>query len=96
MEIRGNTITIDAVDPEIKYRAVALLIKNEFRKMGFWKRGAFVEIVQRHNEKYSGADGVDLLQKFWLYRIIDREILEDLTQIINTLKITENEKNSTF
>lgn len=81
-----GSVVIAPADMEVRERAVALWIWNEYKALGFYKRQSFVELVQTYNENYNRKDGISLLNRFWAGRITTRELNNDLKRILQKIK----------
>lgn len=82
-----NIIQIKPVDDEMKLRAEAVRILNEFKKLGFTKREAFIEVVFDHDPNYkSNFKRMRLLENFWSGRIKSKFLNDDLEVVLSKLK----------
>lgn len=81
-----NTITILPVTDEISSLADAVRIKNDFLQMGFDSRKAFLEVVCDYKPEYKNPDKVQVLMNWWLLRIKDCAVNDDMQTVINHLK----------
>jgi hypothetical protein len=81
-----NTIQIDPVDEEMALLGNAVLILNNYKKAGFVKREAFVELVMDEDKSYHTLQGMQKLNNFWAGRVKDKFLNDDLNRILDNLK----------
>lgn len=80
-----STIIIEPETDEIRLMAISVDIKNKFAKKGCITRSAFISTVQEHNSRYMDYKMVGRLETWWLGRIRDQELNNDLLTILNLL-----------
>ncbi|QGK72815.1 hypothetical protein [Flavobacterium sp. SLB02] len=83
-----NAILIEPVDEEMTLLANAVLILNNYKAAGFENRSAFVELVMGEDKSYHTPKGMTLLNNFWACRVKNKELNDDLTRILEKLKIS--------
>jgi len=81
-----NLIQFKPVDDEMKLMGDSLTILNEFKKLGFVKRDAFVELVLELDTHYKTFKNMQKLNNFWAGRVKDKFLNEDLCKILEQLK----------
>ena len=81
-----NPVVIIPIDPEISVRANSVKLLNDFKTLGFYKRNAFVNIVQEKEPDYKNYDSEKNLLSFWAGRFSDKGLNDDLGKIIESLK----------
>ncbi|WP_268846431.1 hypothetical protein [Flavobacterium aestivum] len=81
-----NTILIEPVDEDMALLATAVLILNNFKKIGFVKREYFVELIMDVDKSYHTLPGMQKLNNFWAGRVKDAELNKDLVKIFEGLK----------
>jgi hypothetical protein len=82
----NNSVCINPVDEEMALLANAVNILNEYKKLGFVKRDAFLELVMGEDSSYHTLEGMKKLNNFWAGRVKDRFLNEDLNRILENLK----------
>jgi hypothetical protein len=82
----NKSVCITPIDDEMALLADSLQILNEFKKMGFVKREAFVELVMGEDSSYHTFEGMKRLNNFWALRVKDALINSDLRKILDNLK----------
>lgn len=82
----NKSVCITPIDDEMALIADSLHILNEFKKLGFVKREAFVELVMSEDSAYHTFDGMKRLNNFWALRVKDVLINADLRKILENLK----------
>lgn len=82
----NNSICISPVDDEMALLANSLKILNAFKRLGFVKREAFVELVMDEDTSYHTLAGMQKLNNFWALRVKDAELNADLQRILDNLK----------
>jgi hypothetical protein len=81
-----KSILIDPVDDEMELLANAVLILNNYKRTGFVKREAFVELIMGEDKSYHTLQGMQKLNNFWAGRVKDEVLNEDLNRILENLK----------
>lgn len=85
-----EVIEITPLDATQKLMIESMKIKNEFIKMGFVKRGAFVGAVGSINPKYRNEDTHNDLLSFWVGRYrsddLEDELIADLNNVVEILR----------
>jgi hypothetical protein len=81
-----NSILIEPVDDEMALLGNAVLILNNYKKAGFVKREAFVELIMDEDKSYHTLQGMQKLNNFWAGRVKDKLLNEDLNKILENLK----------
>lgn len=81
-----NPITIVPVDEEMELLANAVSILNSYKKIGFVKREAFVEMIMDEDTSYHNLQGMQKLNNFWAGRVKDANLNTDLIRILENLK----------
>jgi hypothetical protein len=81
-----NSILIDPVDEDMALLANAVLILNNYKKAGFVKREAFVELIMSEDKTYHSLSGMQKLNNFWAGRVKDAHLNNDLIRILENLK----------
>jgi hypothetical protein len=81
-----NTILIDPVDEDMALLANAVLILNNYKKIGFNKRESFVELIMDVDKSYQTLQGMQKLNNFWAGRVKDACLNKDLVRIYEGLK----------
>ena len=79
-------ICITPVDETMRGWAEAVALLNEFRGLGFVKREVFIEAVINVDNSYTDHKKVQKLHAFWQVRDRTDELLNDLRNILETLK----------
>jgi len=79
-------VLINPVDQEMELLANSVKILNEYKKLGFVKRDAFVEVVMGEDESYHNFEGMKLLNNFWSSRVKDKNLNDDLVKVLENLK----------
>lgn len=79
-------VLIAPVDEEMELLANSVKILNEYKKLGFVKRDAFVEVVMGEDESYHNYEGMKLLNNFWSSRVKDKNLNNDLVKVLENLK----------
>lgn len=79
-------VCIKPVDDSIKTRVEALNLLNEFKILGFGRSG-FIGVVQNNIEAYKTWDGAKQLMAFWDGRNHKEDLIEDLQQLVEQLKL---------
>lgn len=82
----NNSVCINPVDNEMALLANAVNILNEYKKLGFVKREAFVELIMGEDSGYHTLKGMQKLNNFWAGRVKDQFLNEDLNRILENLK----------
>lgn len=80
-----STITIEPATEEIRLMALSVDIKNKFAQKGCLTRSEFISTVQNHNSRYLDYKMVGRLETWWLGRIRDQELNNDLQIILNLI-----------
>jgi hypothetical protein len=81
-----NDIVITPVDDEMALLANSVKILNEYKKLGFTKREAFLEVVMGEDTSYHNLSGMNKLNNFWAMRVKDSILNSDLLKILENLK----------
>lgn len=81
-----NLVQFKPVDDEMELMGNSIKILNEFKRLGFIKRDAFVEIVFENDSHYKTFENMKKLNNFWAGRVKDKFLNDDLEKIIETLK----------
>lgn len=81
-----NSILIEPVDDEMALLGNAVLILNNYKRIGFVKREAFVELIMDEDKSYHTLQGMQKLNNFWAGRVKDKVLNEDLNRILENLK----------
>lgn len=81
-----KSITITPHDDEMAEKLRALAVINGFRQKGFETRAAFMEVITHKLPEYCDVKGVAFLQGFWLGRVRDAELINDLEGVLESLK----------
>jgi len=81
-----NEIVITPVDDEMALLANSVKILNEYKKLGFTKREAFLEVVMGEDTSYHNLSGMNKLNNFWAMRVKDSILNSDLLKILENLK----------
>lgn len=79
-------VLIAPVDEEMELLANSVKILNEYKKLGFVKRDAFVEVVMTEDKSYHHFEGMKLLNNFWSSRVKDKNLNDDLLKVLENLK----------
>lgn len=82
----NNSVCIYPVDDEMALLANAVNILNEYKRIGFVKREAFVELVMDEDSSYHNLKGMQKLNNFWAGRVKDQFLNDDLKKILENLK----------
>ena len=83
-----NLIEILPVDEEMKLLATAVKLLNDFKRLGFVKRAAFLETVMDIDHEYKSFDNIQKLNNFWAGRVKDKFLNDDLQLVLDKLKAT--------
>jgi len=81
-----NLIQIDPIDEEMALLGNAVFILNNYKRAGFVKREAFVELVMEEDTSYHTLQGMQKLNNFWAGRVKDKFLNDDLVRILENLK----------
>lgn len=81
-----NLIQIDPIDEEMALLGNAVFILNNYKRAGFVKREAFVELVMEEDKSYHTFSGMQKLNNFWAGRVKDKSLNDDLVRILENLK----------
>lgn len=81
-----KTICITPADDESEVLVTAVSILNQFKVIGFTSRKSFIETVVDMNKDYHTYDNVEKLRGFWLSRVRDKYLNQDLQIILDKLK----------
>lgn len=81
-----KTICITPADDETEVLVTAISLLNQFKVLGFVTRKSFIEAVVDMNISYHTYDNVEKLRGFWLSRVRDKFLNEDLQIILDKLK----------
>lgn len=81
-----NTILIEPVDEDMALLANAVLILNNYKKLGYNKRESFVELIMDLDKSYHTLQGMQKLNNFWAGRVKDAGLNKDLVKIYDGLK----------
>jgi len=82
----NKSVCITPYDEEMAVLANSLNILNEYKKLGFVKREAFVELVMDEDKSYQTFEGMKKLNNFWALRVKDESLNEDLVRVLENLK----------
>jgi hypothetical protein len=82
-----NTIVINPVDEDMELLLESISILNAYKTEGFVRREAFVELVMGEDTSYHNLQGMQKLNNFWACRVKDKGLNEDLTRILEKLKL---------
>ena len=82
----NNSVCIKPVDDEMALMANSLRILNDYKKLGFTKREAFVELVMDEDKNYQNFEGMKKLNNFWALRVKDMILNQDLLKVLENLK----------
>lgn len=82
-----NSIVINPVDDDVALLANSVRILNNYKKAGFVKREAFVELVMDEDSSYHTFQGMQKLNNFWASRVKDSVLNDDLDRIFEKLKL---------
>lgn len=83
-----NTILINPVNEEMELLANAVLILNNYKAAGFETRAAFVELIMGEDVSYHNPKSMKVLENFWSCRVKNKELNNDLTRILEKLKVS--------
>jgi len=81
-----EVVKFKPMDESQKLAIEAMKIKNEFVKIGFDRRSAFIGLVQDNLNKYRDYKSVNVLIAFWVGRYAKEPFLEDMRNLLETLK----------
>ncbi|WP_121665268.1 hypothetical protein [Mesonia aquimarina] len=81
-----KTICISSEDEAVDKMATSLKILSEFKNRGFTSRASFVNVVAEMNEKYKDYRKARQLEFFWIMRVHNDNLNNDLTDILEQLK----------
>lgn len=81
-----NNICINPVDPEMASWSKALWLLNEFRGLHFATRASFIRVMAEKMPKYGDVDSWNLLGNYWLGRVKDDSVNEDVETVLQQLK----------
>lgn len=81
-----QNITIDPQSSEIRTKADALRIKNDFFKNGFKTRAAFLQVMQDKDNSFLRIDKLLMLQNWWLGRSVDEDLNNKIQNVLNSLR----------
>ena len=79
-------IEILPFDDEMKVLVTALQILNDFKRLGFVKRDAFVELIMSEDVSYHNFSAMQKLNNFWAGRVKDDVLNTDLQRILENVK----------
>lgn len=82
-----NTIVINPVDEDMELLLESISILNAYKTEGFVRREAFVELVMGEDTSYHNLQGMQKLNNFWACRVKDKALNDDLTRILEKLKV---------
>lgn len=82
-----NSIVINPVDDDVALLANSVRILNNYKKAGFVKREAFVELVMDEDSSYHTFQGMQKLNNFWASRVKDSVLNDNLDRIFEKLKL---------
>jgi hypothetical protein len=82
-----NSIVINPVDKDMELMLQSVSILNDYKTAGFVRREAFVEVVMGEDVSYHTLQGMQKLNNFWACRVKDKNLNEDLTRILEKLKL---------
>ena len=78
-------IIITPANADLKLRAEALKIVNDFARMGFKNRAAFMAIVCHYYPKYKDNKQNTRLSNWWYGKFTDSEMASEIKNVINKL-----------
>ena len=81
-----KTICITPADETMRGWVEAVQLMNDFRVLGYTKRGAFTEAVIKIDNSYADRKKVQKLGYFWNMRDRSDELLNDLREVLEILK----------
>lgn len=81
-----NLVQFKPVDDEMELMGNSIKILNEFKRLGFVKRDAFVGLVFENDTHYKTFENMKKLNNFWAGRVKDKFLNDDLEKILETLK----------
>lgn len=81
-----KVIQIEPVDSDMEVLVNAVLILNDYKRAGFVKRDAFVELVMGEDKSYHTFSAMQKLNNFWAGRVKDAALNSDLSRILENLK----------
>ena len=81
-----KTISINPHNQRMEIFARCVNVINEFKKLGFENRSAFVEVIQEYDESYKEYAKTKQLHDFWIIRALKMDILTDMETILEQLK----------
>jgi hypothetical protein len=82
-----NTIVINPVDEDMELLLESISILNAYKTEGFVRREAFVELIMGEDTSYHNLQGMQKLNNFWACRVKDKALNDDLTRILEKLKV---------
>lgn len=80
-------VQINPVNNDMYLLANAIRILNEYKRLGFNNRGAFLEVVRLKDPEYNDYNLLRKLEFFWAGRLKDKHVNDDLEVILEKLKI---------
>ncbi len=61
-------------------------VLQDFKHRGFASRKAFIEVVTSNSDKFTTYDELKQLEGFWHYRCTDYRIIQELENVLESLK----------
>jgi len=81
-----KVLNLKPIDDDIKTRLIGVIILNDFRKLGFQKRDAFINLVCDILPKYAKYPKFRDLERFWDGRIANEDLNNELFTVLENLK----------
>ena len=82
----SESICIKPFDNDMKLMVQSANILNQFKILGFAKRGGFIGVVQENIDEFRDYKKVQRLMDFWQGRVRDTYLNEQLEQLLIQLR----------